>query len=119
VQWVTNPDTQILASLYKRASAIVLPSLCEGYGLPLIEAMYCDRPIVASRIPTSVEVAGCAAEFFSLGNKEEFWDAVIAAFTDVNAQQRKRCSSEQLKKYSWEYLAGNYAAVYEAARSRG
>ena len=84
----------------------------------LFRSMYCDKPIVASRIPTSIEVAGCAAEYFSLGCKEEFWDAVNTAFADRNAQQRKDRSSEQLGKYSWEQLAGNYAAVYESARNR-
>ena len=118
VHWVSNPSLKSLASLYRRAEVVVLPSLCEGFGLPLLEAMYCDKPIVASRIPTSVEVAGTAAEFFSLDNKEEFWDALDAALVDRNAQLRRAARARQLDKYSWERLTDKYVKVYESACSK-
>jgi alpha-1,3-rhamnosyl/mannosyltransferase len=118
-QWVASPDVHVLATLYRRASAIVLPSFCEGFGLPLIEAMYCGKPIVASKIPTSIEVAAGAANFFSLGREEEFYDAVDTALADSNMLQRIESCSEQLRKYSWENLVEGYVEVYQKARRQG
>lgn len=53
-----------LPSLYKNALLYVFPSLCEGFGIPIIEAQYCNCPVLCSDIPVFREVAGESAEFF-------------------------------------------------------
>jgi glycosyltransferase involved in cell wall biosynthesis len=112
-RWVASPSIHHLATLYRRASVIVLPSFCEGFGLPLLEAMYCGKPIVASKIPTSIEVTGGAACFFSLGCKEEFYDAVDTTLADSDMPGRLESCSKQLKKYAWEHLVEGYVEVYQ------
>ena len=104
--------------LYCSSTAVVLPSLREGFGRPILEAMYCDKPIIASRIPTSLELAGEGAEFFSLGDRSEFYEAVRAAVDDRNAFTRKTAASRQLERYSWRTLAQRYLTIYREVRDQ-
>lgn len=61
VHVLTNCTDADLRALYSRCRVFVFPSLYEGYGIPLLEAMQCGAPIVASDIPTSVELTADAA----------------------------------------------------------
>ena len=58
VHLLTDVDDERLCRLYNCAAALVYPSLYEGFGVPLLEAMACGCPIIASRIPSTIEVAG-------------------------------------------------------------
>jgi glycosyltransferase involved in cell wall biosynthesis len=58
---VDNPDDELLRDLYRGCEALLFPSLYEGYGLPVIEAMACGAPVVASDRASVPEVAGGAA----------------------------------------------------------
>ena len=58
-----------LAALYRRASVVVLPSDREGFGLPVVEAMACGTPVVASAIPALREVGGDAAAYCAPGRR--------------------------------------------------
>jgi glycosyltransferase involved in cell wall biosynthesis len=113
VRWKPGLSTKEIVKLYCSCSAVVLPSLREGFGLPLLEAMCCDKPIIASRIPTSVEVANGVANFFSLDDEEEFYESVRAALADRNAERRRLLSTQQLDKYSWENCARLYVDIYK------
>lgn len=119
VQWVQDPEIQILAGLYLRASVVVLPSHCEGFGIPLLEAMYCQTPIVASKIPTSLEVAGDAARFFGLGNTDEFYAMMNDALKCGNSDREAVAAKERLRIYSWENLAPRYVSVYRQVQPNG
>jgi glycosyltransferase involved in cell wall biosynthesis len=115
VQWHYNPPLDELARLYLECSAVILPSRREGFGIPLLEAMYCKKPIVASRIPTSLEVADSVAHFFSLDDQDEFFHATREAIENHEVESRHRAAEKQLEKYSWRVLAPQYAKVYAEA----
>lgn len=114
VTWIANPDINRIAELYFSSSMLVLPSHCEGFGIPLLEAMYCRKPIVASRIPTNLEVASGVAYFFSLENADEFYHAVQSALDQVDAEERLTAASRRLQYYSWENLASMHTRVYKS-----
>jgi glycosyltransferase involved in cell wall biosynthesis len=118
VQWVQNPDIHNLVRLYKEADLIILPSRTEGFGIPLIEAMYCRKPIVASRIPSSMEVAGAAAKYFDLDNIESFYHAIKSALEDSQKQTRLDYIEKRIKNYMWSSLAPQYISVYQEAKCR-
>ena len=59
--WVGEPSDEELAALYRGARCLVFPSLYEGFGLPVLEAMACGTPVVTSRGGATEEVAGGAA----------------------------------------------------------
>lgn len=62
--WIDDADDALLASLYRRAIALVYPSVVEGFGLPLIEAKHYGTPVIASDIPIFREIAGDAIDYF-------------------------------------------------------
>jgi glycosyltransferase involved in cell wall biosynthesis len=119
VEWKCGLSTEEIVQLYCSCTAVVLPSLREGFGLPLLEAMYCDKPIIASRIPTSIEVTNGGAHFFTLNDEEEFYQAVRDALDDKNAAERRRIAEEQLEKYSWKNCVKTLVKVYKDVVSDG
>jgi glycosyltransferase involved in cell wall biosynthesis len=76
-------------SLYETADVIVVPSLTESFGFPLLEAMASGTPLLASRIPSSVEVAGDVAWFFDAGAPMSAAQALTAMVADPKAAARR------------------------------
>ncbi len=98
-----------LAELYRGASALVLPSRFEGFGLPAVEAMACGTPVVASPEPALREVAGDAAVYADDG---DFAAAVRRALEDRD--RLVAAGLERAKLYSWQETARRTAEVYRA-----
>ncbi|OPZ88406.1 MAG: D-inositol 3-phosphate glycosyltransferase [candidate division TA06 bacterium ADurb.Bin417] len=108
-----------LTDLYNLATAFVYPSLYEGFGLPVLEAMACGCPVVTSNTSSLPELAGTAAR---LADPTEV-ESIAAAISDVLADpvERERMRREgfrQAERFSWEATARKTLAVYrdEAAR---
>jgi glycosyltransferase involved in cell wall biosynthesis len=99
-----------LVSLYRRAAALVFPSLYEGFGLPLLEAMACGCPVACSDIPTLVEVCGDAARTFAPGDPEAISTAVTAVLDDAAPWQAR--GAERAAGFTWERTAAAYEDVY-------
>ena len=108
-------DDQQLCDLYNQARAFVYPSHHEGFGLPLLEAMACACPVIASCIPSTCEVAGNIPFYFEVAKPE----SLIAAL-DVCIEKNRR-DTEQVKmgllwvkQYSWQKTAQAMIDVYHA-----
>ncbi|MCZ6602214.1 MAG: glycosyltransferase family 1 protein, partial [Planctomycetota bacterium] len=71
-----------LVALYSGASACILPSLYEGFGLSVLEAMACQTPVVATRCPAVAEVAGDAARLVPVAEPERLSDAISEVLGD-------------------------------------
>lgn len=108
-------DTDTLRSLYRQARAVVLPSLWEGFGLPLLEAMASDVPLIASDIAVHREVAGDAAVFAEPSDAASFADAIESVVSDdalrgaLVSRGRTRVSG-----FSWEASAQKAVALYQS-----
>ena len=98
-----------LCALYNQALSFVYPSLSEGFGIPLLEAMACGCPVVASRIPTFMEVAGDAPYFFDPVNRDELIAALETACLSEQARARR---DDILTKYSWDRTARATLRIY-------
>ena len=98
-----------LCALYNQALAFVYPSLSEGFGIPLLEAMACGCPIVASRIPTSLEIARDVPYYFDPLNKDELIAALDAACYSEEIKSR----DDILANYSWDRTARETLQVYK------
>ena len=95
-----------LPALYAGATLFVYPSLYEGFGLPIAEAMACGVPVVCSNASSLPEVAGDAALYFDPRDVDAMTDAIRRALTNdaLRADLRAR-GFVQAKKFSWEKAA--------------
>ncbi len=95
-----------LPALYAGATLFVYPSLYEGFGLPVVEAMACGAPVVSSNASSLPEVAGDAALYFDPREVDALTDALRRALADdaLRADLRAR-GFAQAKKFSWEKAA--------------
>ena len=103
VPYITQED---LVGLYKNAMAFIFPSIYEGFGLPLLEAMKCNCPIICSNASCLPEVAGDAVLYFSPENKDDLLEKINLINTNKNLQASlKQKGQQQLQKYSWKHSA--------------
>ena len=71
-------DSDEMPLLYSSAAALVFPSMFEGLGIPLVEALACGCPAIASQIPTAIELAGDSVMLFDLANPQALTNAMLA-----------------------------------------
>ena len=102
-------DHEALPSLYREASALVVPSRYEGFGLPLLEAMASGTPVVAAPDPALVEVAGDAAVFADQG---DLAGAILHAL-DRRVELRG-AGLVRASQFSWDEAARRTAGVYRS-----
>jgi glycosyltransferase involved in cell wall biosynthesis len=106
-------DGPELDDLYRGAAAFVYPSLFEGFGLPVLEAMTRGLPTIASDIPPIREVAGDAAFLVDPDSEEDLAVAIERALTDhAFAADLRRQGPIRASGFSWDATAEGTLAVY-------
>lgn len=106
-------DEQLVA-LYKSAQAFVMPSYEEGFGIPLLEAMACDTPVIASNRGSLPEVGGDAAIYFNPHDMEDCIDKIERVLKSEKLRQDLiNKGNSRVKLFSWEKLAKQTLEVYE------
>ena len=107
-----------MSLIYKQALCLVFPSLFEGFGAPVLEAMGCECPVVCSNVTSLPEVVGNAALTVDPLDAHALAQALQQVAEDHSLQQRlKRLGLEQVKKFSWWETARKTNEVYHAACS--
>ncbi|MEP7305036.1 MAG: glycosyltransferase family 1 protein [Acidobacteriota bacterium] len=110
-------DDRALAAMYRRAALVLLPSDREGFGLPILEAMACGTPVVASDLPVLREVGGSAGEYCAPG-AVALWSARVEELLSERRQSPARWQAridaglERAGRFSWSQFAARLAAVY-------
>lgn len=111
-------DRSTLAAVYRRSAVVLLPSEREGFGLPLLEALACGTPVVASDIEPLREVGGAAALYCP----QDDVDAWVSAVTEVLAERRaaplrwrarQRAGIDRAASFSWSRYAVQLIPIYE------
>ena len=111
LDFVSDED---LPSLYKHATCFVLPSLYEGFGLPVLEAMKYGCPVIISNVSSLPEVGGDAAFYFDPQNTDEIAQKIDQVVSDKNLRQEMiEKGYNQVKKFSWEKTAKQTLEVLE------
>jgi glycosyltransferase involved in cell wall biosynthesis len=111
--WVDAGD---LEGLYAAAACFVFPSLYEGFGLPVLEAMSREVPVACSDRSSLPEVAGDAARLFDPERPEAIATAITAILADPAEASRLRTAGRaQAARFSWEATARGTLAAYERA----
>ena len=98
-------DDNQLCDLYNQAQAFVYPSLYEGFGIPLLEAMACGCLIIASKIPSTLEVAKDIPIYFVAEDVNSLLHAFDRLSSTNGHQQRIRRGIELSNQYSWKLTA--------------
>ena len=110
----TSGNDNVLAGLYSSAAALVYPSLYEGFGLPLLEAMSLGCPVICSDASSFPEVVGDAAVMFDPEDVDDIQAAVekVVFSTDLMGSLVQR-GNERIKQFSWSKCARETLRVYE------
>jgi glycosyltransferase involved in cell wall biosynthesis len=112
--WIGGGDS-ILVQLYQHATALVFPSLYEGFGIPLLEAMAHDCPVICSIGSSISEVAGDAGEFFDPRDRNSIAHAIEAvAGSEVHADKLRSLGRARVKTFTWEKCASRTLDVYSS-----
>lgn len=106
------PDDD-LPLLYSGANVLLYPSLYEGFGLPILEAMNCGVPVITSAISSMPEVGGQAAEYVNPESVIDIENKLMIVMRDEEKRKSMiKKGFEQAKKFSWEKCARETAEVY-------
>jgi glycosyltransferase involved in cell wall biosynthesis len=113
--WLGRVSDQELAELYRGARCLVYPSLYEGFGIPVLEAMACGTPVVTSAGGATEEVAGGAAVLVDPHDPA----AITAGIEEAVARrvELRARGLERAAQFTWERVAAETRAVYEEAVS--
>ena len=104
---------ETLRALYSNADIFVFPSLYEGFGMPVLEAMACGTPVITSRTTSLPEVAGDAAMFVNPEDVEELADAITRVLDSAELRNTMRTKGiERAKHFSWARAARQTCEVY-------
>ena len=105
-----------LPALYSGADCFLMPSLYEGFGIPVLEAMACGAPVVCSKVSSLPEVAGEAARFIEPLTAEGLADAVRQVLSNPKmADKMLSDGMRQAGRYRWQRAADETVQVYRAA----
>lgn len=116
VTWLGDIPADGLPALFGSATAFVMPSLYEGFCMPVVEAMACGTPVACSDIPAFREVCGDAVTYFDPKNPESIAQALVTVVTDDIARDRNRAAAfKKIRGYTWTEAARATRDVYHEA----
>jgi len=113
---LVRPSRADLVALYNLADLFVFPSWYEGFGIPIIEAMACGTPVIASDRYSIPEVAGEAALIMDAEDDERLAEYLVRVLTVPGEAERLRSQGYQrAADFSWEHTADIVLDAYEKA----
>jgi glycosyltransferase involved in cell wall biosynthesis len=119
VRWIGPVAEADKPSLYRLASVFAYPSIYEGFGLPVLEALACGTPVVANKIPAIAEIVGDAAYLVDAGDARAMGGALIALLIQNPLRETQIGRGlAQATRYQWRKTARETLAVYARVLSQ-
>jgi glycosyltransferase involved in cell wall biosynthesis len=114
--FVPYAERELLPKVYAAADMLVMPSRCEGFGLPVLEAMACGSPVVCSRAASLPEVGGEAVMYFDPRSPEDLANAIelVLGWQELRESMRTK-GLMRAARFTWQESIEKHIAVYEAA----
>lgn len=107
---------QELILLYQNGRAFIFPSLYEGFGMPILEAMGCQCPVILSRSSSFPEIAGDAAVYFDPQDSDSIRDTVqMVIYNESKRTELILRGSLRVKQFTWSMTALNTLEAYKQA----
>ncbi|MDE4941365.1 glycosyltransferase family 4 protein [Francisella tularensis] len=101
-----DANDELLAKYYQSATATILPSFEEGFGLPLVESMACGTPVLASKIEVLQEIAAQAGLYFDPYSADELYSNIQKLIDDKELYNQKvELSLVRAKQFNWDQTA--------------
>lgn len=120
VQWLGYVAEEDKPVLYRHAETFVFPSLREGFGLPVLEAMASGTPVVTTNATSLPEVVGEAGFAVDPHDERGMAGAIISTIIQDNlAKEMRQHSRQQAQKFSWEKTAAETLLVYDKVLGDG
>lgn len=108
--YLNNRD---LPYIYSAASIFLYPSLRESFGIPILEAMACQTPIITANTSAMPEIAGAGATLVDPLNETEIADAIIRLEEDLSYRESQiQYGLERVRQFSWENTARSLLNIY-------
>ena len=98
---------------YKKCTVFVFPSISEGFGLPVIEAMSFGKPVILSKHTCLPEIGGDEAYYFKSFEIEEMQKNLIDALHDYEVNNRKNTIISRANLFSWKNAANEFIEIYQ------
>jgi glycosyltransferase involved in cell wall biosynthesis len=110
-------DRSTLAAVYRRCALVLLPSEREGFGLPVLEALACGTPIVASDIDALREVGGTAVDYCAPEDIDAWTSTVVRVLAERRDdpalwRARRTAGIERAASFSWSHYTADVVALY-------
>jgi glycosyltransferase involved in cell wall biosynthesis len=115
IRWLGYVPDNDLPALYGGAAAFVFPSLFEGFGMPVIEAMACGCPVVTSNRSSLPEVSGDAAILVDPQSVESILEGIQRALGHEERERRSKAGIDRVSGFTWREAAERTLAVIQRA----
>jgi glycosyltransferase involved in cell wall biosynthesis len=116
--WLGYVPDKFLPNLYSEATAFIFPSLYEGFGLPIIEAMACGCPTISSNRASLKEIGGEAAHYFDPMEISEMAESIQKVFEETEYRQTlAQRGPEHALKFTWESSFTKHMDLFETVLS--
>lgn len=104
-----------LVVLYKNAECFIMPSLEEGFGIPVLEAMACGCPVISSNQGSLPEVGGDAAYYFNPKDEKDMIEKIPLVLTDSKLKKELTIRGKiRYRKFSWQKMAKQTLGLYQS-----
>ena len=111
-------DDNDLAAIYSGAIGFIFPSLYEGFGLPVLEAMQCGCPVISSNTSSLPEVVGDAGFLVSPTDKDALCESILKLYCNSDLRAKySQYSVDRAALFSWEKTASETLKFYRSIRS--
>ncbi len=109
-----NRTKEEIAGLYQNAFGFIFPSLHEGFGVPIIEAMACGIPVLTSKTTSCAETAGGAALLVDPKSISQIEEGMIRLVMDAKYKEElTKKGLERVRDFSWEKCAQEHLAIFK------
>ena len=114
IVWLGYVPDDLLPNLYSEATAFIFPSLYEGFGLPIIEAMACGCPTLSSNSASLPEIGGKAAHFFDPKEIGDMAESIRKVCEDTEYRQKLvQRGPKHANNFKWEYSSKKHLDLFE------
>ena len=109
-----------LPFLYSQAAAFIYPSVYEGFGFPVLEAMACGCPVIVSKNSSLIEVGGDAVKYFETSSAESLFDAMAEVFAKPESERTEMITKgiTQAAKFSWKRFGEELSVELKALTTK-